>query len=168
MFHPNTGKKKFVLLFVLSLAAVFYLATGKRAAAEIKNISDGNESNESKESISISAKVNNEKVEIGQPFSLVITIEGDLSGAKLEKINFPAQIQVISQSQSTSISVQLGRIQRSINFEYLLVAREPGEVLIGPFKISKKGKTYQTEELKLSIKKPILPPSLDSGERYTL
>lgn len=117
---------------------------------------------------SISAKVDKTSVEVGSQFTLILTIEGEFAKAKLQPFEFPQALQVVAQSRSTDLSVQLGSVKRSISLVYVLVAREPGQFQLGPYQVNYRGQPFLTDPIEILVHKPVLPPRLEERQRITL
>ena len=84
-------------------------------------------------------------------------------------LEFPEGFTVASRSQSSSFSIRLGTIDRSLTLVYLLIPQQAGTFQLGPFQITHKGQTFSTEPLTVTVEKPAIPPHLGpEGGRFTL
>lgn len=118
--------------------------------------------------VAIQAQVDKAAVELGQAVTLTITVEGEVSGATLKPPQFPKALAVVAQSRSTNVSLQAGSVRRSVSLVFVLQPVETGTFKLGPFELQQGKETAQTEPIELTVKRPILPPNLGSGERLTL
>ncbi len=118
--------------------------------------------------VQISAQVDRTTVDVGEQLTLTIAIEGDVQRVELEPFEFPAAFRVAAQSRSTNLSMEFGKIRRSVSLIYALVALEPGTFQLGPFTVIHRGQSHLTEPLEIVVKKPAVPPALKPGERFVL
>ena len=118
--------------------------------------------------LAISAGVDRTTVEVGDQLILTLTIEGEFSKAELQPFQLPKALVVAAQSRSTNLSVQAGAVKRSMSLVYVLAAQEPGKVRLGPFQVTYQGKRVLTDPIDIVIHKPVLQPSLEPHERFTL
>lgn len=118
--------------------------------------------------VKISAGVDRTTVEVGSQLTLTLTIEGELSNAELTPFELPKPLVVVAQSRSTNLSVQAGAMKRSVSLVYVLAAQQPGTCQLGPFQLTYRGTQVRTEPIEIVIRKPVLPPSLEPHERFTL
>ena len=116
----------------------------------------------------LSAQVDKTTVEVGSQLTLTLTIEGEFAKAELQPFEFPKALPVVAQSRSTNLSIQLGRVQRSVSLVYVLLAKEPGTFQLGPFQVTYQGKPILTDPIQIVVSKPVLPPHLEEHERITL
>ncbi len=120
--------------------------------------------------VQVSARVDKASVDLGEQITLTITAEGDLSGVKLEPPQFPPSFLVVAHSQASNVSMQLGKISRSVSLTYVLIPRELGTFELGPFRMTHRGKSLQTDVVKVVVGKSALPPKLNQvpQQRYLL
>lgn len=133
--------------------------------------------------VRLSAGVDRTTVEVGGQVTLTITIsagggsaplsqrgggEGDVQRVELEPFELPEAFRVAAQSRTTNLSMELGRITRSISLVYALVVLEPGTFQLGPFELIHRGETFSTEPLEIVVTKPALPPTLEPSDRFVL
>ena len=127
---------------------------------------------EAQPQVRISAQVDRTTVEVGGQLTLTITISagggGDVQRIELEPFKLPEAFRVAAQSRATNLSMELGRITRSISLVYALVALEPGTFQLGPFELIHRGATLSTEPLEIVVAKPALPPTLKPSDRFVL
>lgn len=118
---------------------------------------------------SFSAAIDKTTVNMGDPVTLTLTLSGDVSGIEIPVFEFPEGFTVASRSQSSSFSIRLGNIDRSLTLAYILIPQPAGTFQLGPFQITHKGQTFSTEPLTVTVEKPAPQhrPS-SSGERFTL
>ncbi len=119
---------------------------------------------------SVSAQVDKTTVDVGDPVNLVIKLSGDLAGVQVPVFQFPDGLAVLGRSQSTSISVQGNKMQRSVELLYVLAPQHDGTFELGPFKMTRGKQEVDTQPIAITVKKPVLPPHLSQpqGGRYSL
>ena len=118
---------------------------------------------------SFSAALDKPAVNAGEPVALTLTLSGDIGGIEVPVFEFPEGFTVASRSQSSSFSIRLGTIDRSLTLVYLLIPQQAGTFQLGPFQITHKGQTFSTEPLTVTVEKPAIPPHLGpEGGRFTL
>jgi len=118
--------------------------------------------------VRVSAQVDKTELELGSPLTLTITIEGDFQTAEFQPFEFPEAFQVAAQRRASNVSVERGQVQRSVSLVYVLVPQAPGRFQLGPFQITHRGKAILTDPIEIVVNKPLLPPGLEEGYRYTL
>lgn len=105
--------------------------------------------------ISFSAAVDRDVVGVGERFQLTVTVSGDVS--RVPQPELPAldgfENLGSTRSSSTNISLINGRLQQSntIDFIYILAAKSPGELTIGPCRITIAGTEYTTAPVKVTV-----------------
>lgn len=117
----------------------------------------------------VSAQVDQTTVEVGTPIQLTITLRGDVEGIQLPAVEFPEGFAVSARSQSSSVVVKGGVVERSVSLVYALVPQQAGTFTLGPFHLEHKGRTIPTAPIQVTVEKPAIAPSLgSSGPRYSL
>ena len=116
----------------------------------------------------IAAVVDKTAVDVGAPITLTITIEGELNRSDLQPFEFPKSFQVVAQSRASNVSLQMGRMKRSLSLNYVLIPREAGTFQLGPFQATSEGKPVSTDPIDIVVNKPVLPPSTEEQPRLTL
>ena len=119
-------------------------------------------------SLKISANVDRTEVDVGGQMTLTITLEGQFQHAELMPPEFPKGFVVLAQSQASNVSVRAGLMTRSLSLVYLLLPQEAGSFKLGPFQVVQGGQPILTDPIDITVKKPVLPPSLQPHQRYTL
>ena len=118
---------------------------------------------------SFSAAIDKTTVNAGEPVALTLTLSGDIGGIEVPVFEFPEGFTVASRSQSSSFSIRLGAVDRSLALVYLLIPQQAGTFQLGPFQITHKGQTFSTEPLAVTVEKPAPQHRPSSpGERFTL
>ena len=119
--------------------------------------------------ITFSAKVDKTTIELGDPVSLTLTLNGDISGIQLPSLQLPEGFSIIGRSQSTNFSLRAGTMERSVSLVYILLPQRAGTFKLGPFTLQHHHRELKTEPIEMTVKKPALPPHLQpQGERFTL
>lgn len=109
-------------------------------------------------SLTFTASVDQTIVPAGESFTVSVSIEGDeLSGIGQPVAPGIPGIQILgsSTSQSTQINFINGKLTKStsLNYDYQMIANTEGEYTIPPFSLTYGGKHYETEPIKISVKK---------------
>ncbi len=120
--------------------------------------------------LTFSAQVNQTTVHVGAPFTLTLTMSGDLAGVQVPAFQFPDGLAVVARSQATSFALRAGTAQRSTNLQYLLVAQRAGTYRLGPFAVTRQGQEIKTDPIDVTVDTSATPstPPRPSGERFTL
>ena len=119
--------------------------------------------------LAVSAKVDKTTVDLLSPLQLTITLGGDLTGLKMDPLEFPEGFTVASRSQATNFSIRGGMQERSMNLLFILIPSQAGTFQLGPFAFSQDKREFHTEPIEVTVKKPAVPPHMpSSGPRYTL
>lgn len=120
------------------------------------------------QSLTISARVDKTRVDLGGQLTLTITLDGDLTDVDLQSFEFPKALAVVAQSRASNLSLGVGEVKRSVSLIYVLVAQEAGTFQLGPFQVIHHGKPILTDPIEVVVQKPVVPPSLQESHRYTL
>lgn len=112
--------------------------------------------------VSVSASVDSKTVRVGGSIHLTVSIEGTQS------VNAPSLpdidgFQARYQGPNTQISIVNGQMSASIKHRYGLTALKSGKYTINPIEVKYKGKSYQTEPIKVEIIQGSTPQG-QSGE----
>ncbi len=127
-------------------------------------------------SLTFTASIDRTTVPVGESFNVSVIIEGDeLSGiGEPEAPGIPGiQILGSSRSQSTQINFINGKLTKStsLTFDYQMIANSEGEYTIPPFSLKYGGQHYETEPIKISVKKGVprrnVPPPAVYEDRET-
>ena len=118
--------------------------------------------------VRISAQVDKTTVDLGAPLTLTITIEGDFAQVNLKPFEFPKVFQVLAQSRASNLSLEVGGVKRSMSLVYVLLPQEPGTFQLGPFQVMHRREPLLTDPIEITVNKPVLPPSLQPHQRFTL
>lgn len=116
----------------------------------------------------VSVEVSQNKLETGQVFSYLITIEGDFNDPELIMPGLDDFI-IVSTKKSESFSYQKDNIKTKIKITYFLICPNPGTFKIEPVKIVDAGKTYQSDSFTIVAtgdpleKKKKLQPYIEGG-----
>ena len=122
------------------------------------------------DAVSLTATLDRPQVDLGQPVTLTLSLSGDLTTLKgVPKMPLPDSFQIVAQSQSSNVSIRGGTVERSVNFYYVLLARDAGTFRLGPFEVQRKhGKPLTTDPIQLVVRKPVVPPGSQPAERFIL
>lgn len=123
----------------------------------------------SAQDLTFSAKADKTTLNVGDPLTLTMTLSGDISGIEVPVFEFPEGFTVASRSQSSSFSIRLGTVDRSLTLAYVLIPEQAGTFQLGPFQITHKDQKFSTEPITVTVEKPAVPPRLGpEGGRFTL
>ena len=115
------------------------------------------------------ASVDNNKVAENERFELRFTFEGKNLNA-LKNFNPPTlkEFRVLSgPNQSTSMQIINGVSSSSLTLSYILMPNTTGVFTIGSASIQYEGKTYTTDQIKVTIVKGSQKPKDDSGKQIS-
>ena len=115
------------------------------------------------------ASVDNNKVAENERFELRFTFEGKNLNA-LKNFNPPTlkEFRVLSgPNQSTSMQIINGVSSSSLTLSYILMPNTTGVFTIGNASIQYEGKTYTTDQIKVTIVKGSQKPKDDSGKQIS-
>jgi hypothetical protein len=122
-------------------------------------------------SLTFTASVDQTIVPAGESFNVSVSIESDeLSGIGEPVAPSIPGIQILgsSTSQSTQINFINGKLTKSTSlvYNYQMIANSEGEYTIRPFTLTYGGKHYETEPIKISVKKGVprrnVPPPVSN------
>lgn len=101
---------------------------------------------------SISASVDTDEVELGDPISLNVVVTG--KGASLPDPELPdlSAFDVYSSGRNSSFSMNFGEFSSTLTLNYTLIPKKIGNTIIGPITIKVKGKEYASEPIKIMVK----------------
>jgi hypothetical protein len=116
----------------------------------------------------VTTEISKKRVETGEVFSYLITIEGEFNNPKIE---MPAldNFKIISTKKTKSFSYQQNKLKANMKITYFLSCPEPGSFTIEPVKVSDDKQTYQSNSLKVTVtgdpleKKKKIRPYIESG-----
>jgi hypothetical protein len=127
-------------------------------------------------SLTFTASVDRTTVPVGESFNVSVSIEGDeLSGIGEPVAPSIPGIRILgsSTSQSTQINFINGKLTKStsLTYDYQMIANSEGEFTIPPFTLKYGGQHYETEPIKISVKKGVpgrnAPPPAVYQDRET-
>jgi hypothetical protein len=103
--------------------------------------------------VSATATVSHNPVEVGQSFELTITVQGDEGRGREPELprSLFEWFDIRSSGTSTQFSIVNGQASTSIEYRYLLVAREEGTVTVGAIPIRVRGGTVETEPFTVEV-----------------
>ena len=118
--------------------------------------------------VAIAAAVDKSVLKVGDSLTLTVTLSGDLSQvAEAPRIELPDGFRALAKRQASTVSVSGGTAQRAMSFEYLLQPLKPGVFRLGPFTVDQRGGPIRSEPINVTVKKPVLPPSVKPQPRLT-
>lgn len=104
--------------------------------------------------LSVTASVDSDEVELGEPINLSITIGG--RGGSLPDPILPdlTDFDVYSSGRNHSISIANGAFSSSLEMNYTLVPKKVGNLIIGPVVVKDKKEMVASDPIKITVKKP--------------
>jgi len=108
--------------------------------------------------ITIKAEVNNTSITTNDylVYKLVITsTEKNIPGPQIPKFE---GFDVLSQAQSSTLSLAAGNIKTMLTFTYILAPKEKGKFKIEPAVIKLKDKVFSSAAFEIEVKPPFLLP----------
>lgn len=135
-----------------SLAAGCLLAASAAAADEL----------------SLTAKVDKQTVNLGDTFTLTLSLSGDIEGASLPPVALPDGLAIAARSEENQTVFSDGKPSRTVNLLFVIFAQRPGPYRLGPFAVKVKGQEHPTQPIDITVVKPAVPPGLPSSGRITL
>jgi hypothetical protein len=111
-------------------------------------------------SLTFTASVDRTTVPVGESFNVSVSIEGEeISGVSDPVAPGIRGIQILgsSRSQSTQINFINGKMTKStsLTYDYQMIANSEGEFTIPPFTLKYGGKHYETEPIRIIVKKGV-------------
>lgn len=93
------------------------------------------------------------RIAAGEQFQVTFTFDGsDYNNVRDFKApNFGQLVVISGPNQSTNMQWVNGKMSASITYSYILYARQPGKISIGPATIEYKGKTLKSETLQIEV-----------------
>lgn len=101
--------------------------------------------------LSISSKVDKERLAQSECLDLTITISGKMRGAPNIELPDLKEFEVLSKSSSQNISIERKKTSYSASFSFILKPKSCGALTIDPARIRYKGKTYQTQPIVVEV-----------------
>ncbi len=104
--------------------------------------------------LSVTASVDTDEIELGDPINLSITIAG--RGGSLPDPILPdlSDFDVYSSGRNQSISIVNGAFSSSLDINYTLVAKKTGNLIIGPVVVKDEKEMVASDPIKITVKKP--------------
>ena len=139
-------------LLAAGLPAALILAAGAAQAGEL----------------SLTARVDKQTVNLGEAFTLILSLSGDLEGAALPPVELPDGLAVAASTEENSLVFSAGKPTRTIHYSFVIIAQRPGGYRLGPFAVRVKDQNHPTEAIDITVVKPAVPPRLSNIGRVTL
>lgn len=118
----------------------------------------------------IKAEVSKKKVETGEIFSYLITLEGKFENPKLQIPNLD-DFKIISTKKAKSFSYQKDKLKTTVKITYFLFCPQSGSFMIEPAKLTEGNKAYKSQSFKIIAtgepleKKRKLAPYIERGTK---
>ncbi len=102
--------------------------------------------------VSVTATVDKTEASLEDTIILTISVEGaQRSGEPILPQELKANFNIHSRGSSSRIQIVNGRINSSIDYNYLLFPKKPGTFAIGPVSITVKGERYESQPFTVKI-----------------
>ena len=118
--------------------------------------------------LSLTAKVDKQTVNLGETFTLVLSLTGDIEDASVPPVQLPDGLAVAARSEENNTVFSGGTPTRTVNLSFVIVAQRPGQYRLGPFAVTIKDQDHPTEPIDITVVKPAVPPHLPNTGRFTL
>lgn len=105
----------------------------------------------SAQDISISAKVDNNKVMLGELVVLTINVSGNIQSIPEPRLPQLKDFDVYSSGRSQNVSIINGAMSASTSFNYVLAPKKEGNFVIGAVEVSFEKKVYKTEPITVEV-----------------
>lgn len=114
--------------------------------------------------VDLDVSVDRDRVAVGEPFLLTITVTG---GGRVDEptISNMEGFEIIGKSTSQSFSIINMQVSKSISFQYRIVPLNEGTYSIGPFSIKVDNTTYQAEPIEIVVVKSSAKPAPSATQR---
>ncbi len=103
--------------------------------------------------VSVEAKVDRQSVCAGESFVFTISISGDVSSYSMPQIRQIGSARVYGRGSSRHISYINGKVSNRIEFDYIIVPVEVGDLKIPPLEVKVNGRSYRTNPVVVHITK---------------
>ena len=119
---------------------------------------------------SFTAVVQPATIPVGEQFEYILTLAGsDVGGAAAPKPpDFGSFVLISGPNQSTSMQWINGRSSASVTYTYILYARQPGTLALGPATIVFKGTTLRTDAVKIDVTKGKAPQASPTSPQQSI
>lgn len=107
----------------------------------------------SAQDISISARVDNDKVALGELIVLTIDISGNVRSIPEPRLPQLKDFDVYSSGRSQNVSIVNGAMSASTSFSYVLAPKKEGSFVVGAVEVSFEKKVYKTEPITIEVLK---------------
>lgn len=112
--------------------------------------------------VRISATIDRPQLAVGESAVLSITVEGTQNAAPPD-VGGIAGFQVQYQGPATQMSWVNGQMSVSVTHRYVLIAKQVGDFVLGPFEIASAGQTHHTAPLRVRVIPEPQPSERSSG-----
>lgn len=123
------------------------------------------------EELSLSAKVDKTKIEVGETFVFTVTISGDYR--TVPNLDLPEfkekEFELTSRNDSYKFNLKSGKIHSVNEFNCTLRASSSGKHTIGSAQVNYKGRVYKTEPIEVEVvSQPgeLIPPKKERDLRF--
>ncbi|MCF7870559.1 MAG: BatD family protein [Candidatus Omnitrophica bacterium] len=122
------------------------------------------------DSRSVKVKVSQNKVETGEIFSYLVTIEGEFKDPEVQMPDLD-NFRIISRKKTKNFSYQKDKIKAKLITTYFLLCPKPGVFTIKPVRVIDGNKVYKSSSVKISAKgeslekKRQLQPYIETGTK---
>lgn len=103
--------------------------------------------------INIFASVDKNVISLNDQITLQVVVSGNITNIPQPNLPQLNDFQIYSAGRSQNISIINGEVNSSVTFNYILSPKRIGEFEIPPITLEYKGKTYQTEPIKIKVEK---------------
>ncbi len=102
--------------------------------------------------VKIDASVDKNNLKQNETLVFTVKISGDTSTSpKIDLPDISKDFEILSTSQSQSISLQGKESALAINFQYILLPKREGKLIIGPVEARYKKEVYKTDSIEIEV-----------------
>lgn len=99
--------------------------------------------------VQVSASVDRAQVVVGDPFRLTVVVTGAASDVADPRIPQVPGLEFYAAGRAQNVSIVNGQVSSSVNFQYSVVARSPGRLVIPSIAVASEGKTWATNPIQV-------------------
>ena len=113
---------------------------------------------------SFTATVDSTSAAVGQPVTLQLTLSGASAKDAPDTSVLTPSFNVVSQGQTTNMSYVNGQMSSSVGWQFVLLPKKAGTIVIPPVSVAKDGGVLKTERIMLDVSSASAAPPVASGQ----
>ncbi len=115
---------------------------------------------------SFTATVDNTAAAVGQPVTLQLTLSGASAKSAPDISVLSPSFNVVAQGQTSNMSYVNGQMSSSVGWQYALLPKKAGTVVIPPLSVETDGGVLKTESITLDVSASSAPPAVTGQQGY--